>query len=85
MRVLIPCSQVQELRSNPLHHAEHPAHSFMSCEIPKSILVLDDCALAMRDEPLSNVPVNNGEGLGLGMSPIEVDKPNDIEALIKWM
>ena len=71
--------KVQELRSHPLHHAGHPAHPFLACKIPKSILVLDDCALALRDKPLSDVPVITGERLDLGVSPVEVDKPDDIE------
>ena len=49
------------------------------------MLVLDDCALALRDTPLSDVPVLNGEHLDSGMSLVEVDKPNDIEILIKLL
>ena len=53
----------------------HFAHPFLSCKRPKSILVLDDCALALRDELLSSVLVISGERLGLGMSPVELTSP----------
>ena len=81
VHVLIPECQVQELRSFPLRHAGHPAH-LLSCKIPRCTLVLDDCALALRDEPLTDIPVINCKRLDLGMSPVEADKPNDMDILI---
>ena len=85
VHVLIPGSQIQELRSNPLRHAGHPAHAFLPCKISKSILVFHDCALALMYGPLANIPVMSGECLDLGMSSGETDQPNDIEVVVKLL
>ena len=82
VHVLIPRSQVQKLRSDTLSHTGHFAHSLLTGKVQKSILALDNCALALKDKPLTVVRVVEIECLDSGMTPVEVDKTDDIEVLI---